>query len=88
MSDVESTPQEEAFRWAVEELSELKSRVIMASFGDPYKLYDYPYMRTYLNCYDNSANTQRAYVRLLTGEIKARGKSPISFDGFFARETD
>ncbi|MBE6591892.1 MAG: glycoside hydrolase family 3 protein [Ruminococcaceae bacterium] len=63
-------------------------RVIMASFGDPYKLYDYPYMRTYLNCYDNSANTQRAYVRLLTGEIKARGKSPISFDGFFERETD
>ena len=63
-------------------------RVIMASFGDPYKLYDYPYIRSYVNCYDHSADTQRAYVRLLTGEIKARGKNPVSFPGFFERETD
>ena len=63
-------------------------RVIMASFGDPYKLYDYPYIRSYVNCYDHSADTQRAYARLLTGEIKARGKNPVSFPGFFERETD
>lgn len=63
-------------------------RVIMASFGDPYKLYDYPYMRTYVNCYDHTENTQRAYVKLLTGEIKATGKSPVALTGIFERGID
>ncbi len=63
-------------------------RLIVASFGDPYKLYDYPYLKTYVNCYCKSPATQRAFVKLLTGEIEAVGKSPVALDGFFERETD
>ena len=63
-------------------------RLIAASFGDPYKLYDYPYLKTYVNCFGDTDVMQRAYVRFLTGEIKAVGKSPIALPGFFERETD
>ncbi len=62
-------------------------RLIVASFGDPYKLYDYPYLKTYINCYSKAPVTQRALVKLITGEIEATGKNPVGLKGFFERET-
>ena len=62
-------------------------RLIVASFGDPYKLYDYPYLKTYVNCFSQSPATQKALVKLLVGEIEAEGKSPVALKGFFERET-
>ena len=62
-------------------------RLIVASLGDPYKLYDYPYVKTYVNCYSKAPSSQRALVKLLTGEIEAVGKSPVELKGFFERET-
>ncbi len=61
-------------------------RLIFASLGDPYKLYDYPYLKTYINGYSHCPATQRALAKLLVGEIKAEGKSPVAFEGFFERE--
>ena len=63
-------------------------RMIVASFGDPYKLYDYPYVKTYVNCYSDAPATQRAFAKLLLGEIDAVGKSPVAFKEFFERQTD
>ncbi len=62
--------------------------LIFASFGDPYKLYDYPFAKTYVNCYSNSPSSQIAFGKVLLGEIKAEGKSPVAFEGYFDRETD
>lgn len=62
--------------------------VIFASFGDPYKLYDYPFARNYVNCYSSSEASLRAFAKALLGEIKAEGKSPVRFEGYFERETD
>ncbi len=61
-------------------------RLIFTSFGDPYKLYDYPFARTYINAFSDSEATQRAFVKLLFGEIEAVGKSPVALEGFFERE--
>lgn len=61
-------------------------RLIVASLGDPYKLYDYPYLKTYINAYSHCPATQRALAKLLVGDIKAVGKSPVKFEGFFERE--
>ena len=63
-------------------------RVIFTSFGDPYKLYELPFLRTYVNAYSHDDITFRAFVKVLFGEIPAVGKSPVSLKGFFERKTD
>lgn len=60
--------------------------VIFTSFGDPYKLYELPFLRTYVNAYSSSHFTQRAFVELLLGEIEPKGKNPVELKGFFRRE--
>ncbi|MBR2878687.1 MAG: hypothetical protein IKB92_06260 [Clostridia bacterium] len=60
--------------------------VIFTSFGDPYKLYDLPFLRTYVNAYSSSDDIQRAFVKVLLGEIPAVGKNPVALKGFFERE--
>lgn len=61
-------------------------KVIFTSFGDPYKLYEYPYMYTYVNAYSSVPATQQAFVRILLGEIPFQGKNPVSLEGFFDRQ--
>lgn len=61
-------------------------KVVFTSFGCPYKLYDYPYLKTYVNAFSYSESTQRAYVKALLGEIPFEGKSPVSLEGFFKAE--
>ena len=63
-------------------------KLVFTSFGDPYKLYEFPYLKTYINTFSNVPETQKAFVRVLLGEVKATGKSPVSLKGFFKRETD
>ncbi len=60
--------------------------LVFASFGDPYKLFDYPFAATYINMYSATESSQRAFVKALFGEIEATGKSPVAFEGFFDRE--
>lgn len=62
--------------------------VIFTSFGDPYKLHDYPYIQTYINAFSSSEASQRGAVKVILGEIEATGKSPISHKGYFERQTD
>ena len=59
--------------------------LVFTSFGDPYKLYDYPFAATYINMYSATESSQRAFVKALFGEIEAAGKSPVAFEGFFER---
>lgn len=61
-------------------------KLIFTSFGDPYKLYEYPYLKTYINAYSCSKPTQKAFVKAIVGEIPFRGKSPVELKGFFKRE--
>ena len=63
-------------------------RVIFTSFGDPYKLYDFPFLKTYINAFSYTPASQRAFVKTLLGEISMQAKNPIRFPGFFERETE
>ncbi len=58
------------------------------SFGEPFKLYDAPYLKTYVNAYSPADASQRAVAKVLLGQIEAKGKNPVSFKGFFEREVD
>ncbi len=59
---------------------------VFTSFGDPYKLYDMPYLKEYINAFSSSEATQRAVAKVIVGKIEAMGKNPVSFKGFFERE--
>ena len=61
-------------------------KFIFISFGDPYKLYDAPYLKEYINAFSYSDASQRAVAKVLLGKIKAEGKNPVAFEGFFERE--
>lgn len=60
-------------------------KLIFTSFGDPYKLYDYPFAHTYINMYSPTESSQRAFVKALLGEMEVVGKSPVAHEGFFER---
>ncbi len=60
--------------------------VIFTSFGDPYKLYDLPFLRTYVNAFSSSNDCQRAFVKVLLGEIQPTAKNPVGLKGFFECE--
>lgn len=61
-------------------------RCIFTSFGDPYKLFDMPYLKEYINAFSNTAASQRAVVKVILGEIEPQGKNPVRLEGFFERE--
>ena len=61
-------------------------KVVFTSFGDPYKLYELPFLRTYVNTFSDTEESQKAFVRVLLGEIEAKGKNPVALKGFFERE--
>lgn len=63
-------------------------RVIFTSFGDPYKLYEMPYVPTYINTYSNTPSSQRAVVKVWLGEIAAKGRIPVSCPGLFEVEVE
>lgn len=52
-------------------------QIVFTSFGDPYKLHDFPYVKTYINAFSYSEATQRAFVKAVLGEIPFVGKSPV-----------
>jgi beta-N-acetylhexosaminidase len=62
--------------------------VIFVSFGDPYKLYDFPFLKTYVNAFSYTEASQRALVKTILGEVGERAKNPVSLEGFFERETN
>lgn len=59
---------------------------VFVSFGDPYKLYDFPYLKTYINAFGYSKASQRAVAKLIFGEIECTAKNPVNFGEYFLRE--
>lgn len=60
--------------------------VVFAAFGDPYKLYEFPFLETFINCFCPTPKTQHAYLKVLFGEAEALGKNPVELKGFFDRQ--
>lgn len=58
-------------------------QIVFTSFGDPYKIFDFPYIKTYINAYSYSPSSQKAAVKAILGEIEFQGKTPVSLSNFF-----
>jgi len=65
--------------WAVNAMP--KDKVIAVSFGSPYIHNEYfERVNTCLNAYSNGPEMHRAVVKVLTGELKAAGVSPVNLE--------
>ena len=61
-------------------------KAILTSFGDPYKIREFPYVKTYINAFSFTEDSQRAVAKVIMGQIPAQGKSPVDFPPYFTRE--
>lgn len=61
-------------------------KVVLTSFGDPYKIREFPYVKTYINAFSSTEDSQRAVVKVILGQIPAQGKNPVDFPPYFRRE--
>jgi beta-N-acetylhexosaminidase len=55
-------------------------RVVFISWGNPYIHLEIPRAPAVINAWSTSPVTQENVLKLLTGEIKARGKSPVNLE--------
>lgn len=60
--------------------------LVFVSLDDPFKLFDFPYAKTYVNTFGTAPALQRAAVKLILGKLESKGKNPVSFQNFFQRE--
>jgi len=58
-------------------------KVIVISFGNPYLLQNFREVPVYIAAYGDSPATIKAVAKSLTGEIKPKGKLPVSIDEEF-----
>ena len=61
-------------------------KVVLTSFGDPYKIREFPYVKTYINAFSDTEDSQRAVAKVILGQIPAQGKNPVNFPPYFQRE--
>jgi len=60
-------------------------RVVGIAVCNPYDLLVFPQLRTYLVTYEYTQPALAAAVRVLFGEISARGRLPVSLPGLYQR---
>lgn len=64
-------------------------RLVMISYGSPYMSYEMPHVPLVVNAYSNDLNSQKAVLRILSGEIAANGVSPVDLDSpYFTKSLD
>lgn len=61
-------------------------KVVVTSFGDPYKIYEMAYAKEYINAFSFADDSQRAVVKVILGKIPPQGKNPVDFPPYFSRE--
>jgi beta-N-acetylhexosaminidase len=60
-----------------------KQRVIVAAFGNPYLIAQFPNVDSYMTAYGVSDDLEHATVRALLGRAPITGRAPISLPGVF-----
>ena len=59
--------------------------LVFISFADPYKLYELPFLKTYVNAYSDSITSIKSAVSACFGETEFEGNNPVQLGGFFER---
>ena len=68
----------------METLSATSTPVAFVSFGNPYLLRTFPWVKAYLAAFSTTAPSEAAALDALLGQTKVRGRLPVSIPGFAA----
>ncbi|OHE79919.1 MAG: hypothetical protein A2107_04335 [Verrucomicrobia bacterium GWF2_62_7] len=68
----------------MEKLSATSTPVAFVSFGNPYLLRAFPWVKAYLAAFSTTAPSEAAALDALLGQTKVRGRLPVSIPGFAA----
>ena len=66
-------------------LSRAAPKTVLAAMGNPYIAKDFPEVQTYLCTFSNASSSELAAVKVLFGEMPARGKLPVTLPGIAPR---
>jgi beta-N-acetylhexosaminidase len=72
-------PEEQAS--AVRRVLALKQPVIVACFGSPYVIKQYPEAKTWIGVFSNADVAQRAAARAIFGQVPVSGRIPVNVPG-------
>ncbi|MEI6972067.1 MAG: glycoside hydrolase family 3 N-terminal domain-containing protein [bacterium] len=61
-------------------------QVVFTSFGDPFKIYEMPYVPNWIMTFSNTDESQAACVKAWLGEEDFMGKCPVRLKGFLECE--
>jgi beta-N-acetylhexosaminidase len=64
-------------------LAALGKPVVVAAFGPPYFMLQFPNVTSYLAAYDYTDLAQRAAGEVVLGEVGARGRLPVSLPDLY-----
>jgi beta-N-acetylhexosaminidase len=66
----------------IKNLDKLKKKLVVISFGNPYMLNEFPGVSTYICAYGDAEVSLKAAVKAIYGEIKFKGKLPVSINEY------
>jgi len=66
-------------------LSRAVSKTVLVAMGNPYLAKDFPEVQTYLCAFSNASSSELAAVKVLFGEMPARGRLPVTLPGIASR---
>jgi beta-N-acetylhexosaminidase len=66
-------------------LSRAAAKAVLVAMGNPYIAKDFPEVQTYLCTFSNASSSELAAVKVLFGEMPARGRLPVTLPGIAAR---
>ena len=61
----------------VDKIYEINKNIIIVSLRNPYDFLDLKYVSTFINSYEYTGLSVKSTIKVLTGELKAEGKSPV-----------
>ena len=67
----------------INEIIKLNKETIVISFGNPYIIQGFPGINTYICAYGDCESSIYAVIRGISGEIKFRGKLPVTISDEF-----
>jgi beta-N-acetylhexosaminidase len=56
-------------------------KAVIVALGNPYVVQDFPGIQNFICTYSNSSTSELSAVKLLFGELKPQGKSPVTLPG-------
>jgi beta-N-acetylhexosaminidase len=66
-------------------LSAAPAKTVVLAMGSPYLAQDFPQIQNYICSFSNASTSEASAVRLLFGELKPKGRLPVTLPGIASR---